>query len=164
MSLIKRRRRNQGSKLWSNYRARRRDVFISQGRIPNVVLVCALLEEILLIYIRKQSVSCFFLPVFLSCERRPGKRMREEQKQVNERADLDVEIGRRGIVRAAPDRKASQSAHSASFSPFPSAICSPVSSSPSVSSSSKGLRVVSVDSQRKRIVRRPLARMASESK
>lgn len=44
------------------------------------------------------------------------------QEQVNERADLDVEIGRRRIVRAAPDRKASQSAHSASFSPFPSAI------------------------------------------
>lgn len=38
---------------------------------------------------------------------------------MNERADLDVEIGRRRIVRAAPDRKASQSAHSASFSPFP---------------------------------------------
>lgn len=33
-----------------------------------------------------------------------------------------MEIGRRRIVRAAPDRKASQSAHSASFSPFPSAI------------------------------------------
>lgn len=45
------------------------------------------------------------------------------QEQVNERADLDVEIGRRRIVRAAPDRKASQSAHSASISPFPSAIC-----------------------------------------
>lgn len=54
---------------------------------------------------------------------------------MNERADLDVEIGRRGIVRAAPDRKASQSAYSASFSPFPSAIYSPDSFSPSVSSS-----------------------------
>lgn len=36
-----------------------------------------------------------------------------------------MEIGRRGIVRAAPDRKASQSVYSASFSPFPSAICTP---------------------------------------
>jgi len=82
---------------------------------------------------------------FFKSGRRPGERMREEQKQANERVDLDVEIGRRGIVRAAPDRKASQSAHSASFSPFPSAICSPVFFFPSVSSSSKGLRVVSVD-------------------
>lgn len=52
-----------------------------------------------------------------------GSAKQGEQEQVNERADLDVEIGRRRIVRAAPDRKASQSAHSASFSPFPSAIC-----------------------------------------
>lgn len=78
---------------------------------------------------------------------------------------LDVEIGRRGIVRAAPDRKASQSAHSASFSPFPSAICSSAFFSPSVSSSSKGLRaVVSVDSQCKRIARRPLARTIRQSR
>lgn len=83
---------------------------------------------------------------------------------MNERADLDVEIGRRGIVRAAPDRKASQSAHSASFSPFPSAICSSVSFSPAVSSSSKGLRVVSVDSQCKRVARRPFAWTTSKSK
>lgn len=83
---------------------------------------------------------------------------------MNERADLDVEIGRRGIVRAAPDRKASQSAHSASFSPFPSAICSSAFFSPSVSSSSKGLRVVSVDSQCKRIARRPLARTIRRSR
>lgn len=31
-----------------------------------------------------------------------------------------MEVGRRRIVRAAPDRKASQSPHSASFFPFPS--------------------------------------------
>lgn len=85
-----------------------------------------------------------------------GRAKQRGQKQVNERADLDVEIGRRGIVRAAPDRKASQSAYSASFSPFPSAICSPASFSPSVSSSSKGLRVVSVDSQCKRVRKKAL--------
>lgn len=33
---------------------------------------------------------------------------------------IQMEVGRRRIVRAAPDRKASQSAHSASFFPFPS--------------------------------------------
>lgn len=33
---------------------------------------------------------------------------------------IQVEVGRRRIVRAAPDRKASQSPHSASFFPFPS--------------------------------------------
>lgn len=85
---------------------------------------------------------------------------------MNERADLDMEIGRRGIVRAAPDRKASQSAYSASFSPFPSTNCSPASFSSSVSSSSKGLRVVSVavDSSEYVARRRPFAQTLLKSK
>jgi len=58
------------------------------------------------------------------------------------RADLDVEIGgRRWIVRAAPDRKASQSAHSASFSPFPTSYPSAAVSSSSPVSLLEGLRV-----------------------
>lgn len=82
-------------------------------------------KKILLIYIRKQSVSCQFFSEADdgSGEEDEKRAKRGGQKQMNERADLDVEIGRRGIVRAAPDRKASQSACSASFSPFPSAIC-----------------------------------------
>ena len=93
-----------------------------------------------------------------------GVRMREGwgkrkiqwgQKQVSERADLDVDGNwkKRDIVRAAPDRKASQSAHSASLSPFLSTICSSAFFFPSVSSSSKGLRVISVDSRCNKVLR-----------
>lgn len=38
---------------------------------------------------------------------------------------IQMEVGRRRIIRAAPDRKASQSAHSASFFPFLSPLSLP---------------------------------------
>lgn len=161
IDFTKRRWHNRESKLWSNYCAwrRRTSSSLASPRQISFLLLSFVVRKKNPPDLHLETIRFLPFPAGFSRERRrwkrrwmtSGRRMKEgktARAKANEwasgsRRENWKEKDRQGGTW--PER-ASQSAHSASFSPFPSAICSPASFSASASST-KGLHVVSVDSQ-----------------